>query len=306
MKFRYRFLILCIFLFVACQREPLSVPGNQTQTLDSAVLQDIRSGKGVFFANIGDYGARSVAQRRVSQLIDSLKAQFIITTGDNVYPYIKSFDWMDDAIGPYYARYIFPYKGKYGPGSPGVNRFFPSPGNHDWYYNGWKIYLEYFELPGNERYYDFIRGEVHFFSLNSEPGEPDGVRADSRQARWLKEKLAASDRQWKIVYFHKPPYSSGMHGPTRYMRWPFARWGVDMVLGGHEHNYERLVRDGVTYIINGSGGAGLRRIPDVAAGSVVRYSDKHGAFFVYADQKRLVGFFLTVDYEVVDWLVLEK
>jgi len=303
---RYLFLIFLLFFSLSCQKEPLTLQVPETRQLDSATLKAFHSSRGIFFANIGDYGARSLAQRRVSELIDSLKAQFIITTGDNVYPYIKSFDWIDDAIGPYYARYIFPYKGKYGPGSPGINRFFPSLGNHDWYYNGWKIYLEYFELPGNERYYDFVRGEVHFFSLNSEPGEPDGVHANSRQAQWLKERLAASDRTWKVVYFHKPPYSSGMHGPTRYMRWPFAEWGVDLVLGGHEHNYERLVIDGVTYVVNGSGGAGLRVIPGEAPGSVVRYRDKHGALFVYADRKRLVGFFVNVDYEVVDWFVLEK
>ncbi len=299
------FWIFILGIFIGCQKVPLETTHTVPYPQFSATYLN-GSVNGVFFANIGDYGAQSPAQMRVSQLIDSLNPHLIITSGDNVYPYIKHFDWMDNAIGPYYAKYIFPYKGKFGPGARGINRFYPSLGNHDWYYQGWKVYLEYFELPGNERYYDFTWGDVHFFSLNSEPGEPDGIRANSRQALWLKEKLASSDKPWKIVYFHKPPYSSGVHGPTRYMRWPFAEWGVDMVLTGHEHHYERLEIDGVTYIINGVGGAGLRPIPHVADGSIVRFNQQYGAFFAYADRHRLVGFFVTIDYQVVDWFVLEK
>ena len=50
-----------------------------------------------------------------------------------------------------------------------VNRFFPSLGNHDLYTDNANPYFNYFELPGNERYYDFIHGNVHCFVINSEP-----------------------------------------------------------------------------------------------------------------------------------------
>ncbi len=88
--------------------------------------------------------------------------------------------------------------------------FFPTLGNHDWYTNDAQPYLDYFTLPGNERYYDFVWGPVHFFALDSDEHEPDGVNAGSAQAAWLQQGLAASTSPWNIVYTHYPPYSSGM------------------------------------------------------------------------------------------------
>ena len=64
-----------------------------------------------------------------------------------------------------------------------TNRFFPSPGNHDWV-AGLGAYVEYFTLPGNERYYDVDLGLVHLYVLDSDLHEPDGTTADSVQAKW--------------------------------------------------------------------------------------------------------------------------
>jgi hypothetical protein len=66
-----------------------------------------------------------------------------------------------------------------------VNQFFPTLGNHDWYTPGAQPYLDYFHLPGNERYYDFVWGPVHFFAIDSDENEPDGVNQSSVQAKWL-------------------------------------------------------------------------------------------------------------------------
>ena len=95
---------------------------------------------------------------------------------------------------------------------------------------------------------------MHFFALDSDPREPHGRSIHSEQARWLRERLASSTATWKIVYMHHPPYSSGSHGSVEEMQWPYQEWGATAVLAGHDHVYERIVRDGFPYFVNGLGG----------------------------------------------------
>ena len=252
------------------------------------------------FAVIGDYGFHTGSGvGSMSRMVRSWNPEFIITTGDNNYP-DGAASTIDDNVGQYFHEFIGAYKGRYGPGSA-RHRFFPSLGNHDWSaarasaHQGYFIpilgghvintsvprpYLDYFTLPGNERYYEFVRGPVHFFAIDSDPHEPDGVSADSRQGRWLKARLAASTSPFKLVYFHHPPYSSGDHGSSVGMRWPFRKWGADVVLSGHDHDYERVMRDGFPYFVNGAG-AGGREFGKLVGGSVVRFNGV-GAMLVRA------------------------
>jgi hypothetical protein len=166
-------------------------------------------------------------------------------------------------------------------------------------------YLAYFILPGNERYYDFKRGPVHFFVVNSYK-EPDGVTATSKQAMWLKAKLAKSTYPWKIVLFHHPPYSSGQHGSTYYMRWPFEAWGANAVLSGHDHDYERIMRDvnndgaKIPYIVSGLGGQSRRSFGSTTYGSVKRYSSAYGALFVTATTTSLNFEFRNTSSTLID------
>ncbi len=204
------------------------------------------------FAAIGDYGHAGVPERDVANLVKSWNPDFIITLGDNNYELGDSAT-IDQNIGQYYHEYIYNYKGRYGP-KTFSDRFFPSLGNHDYYTRNGQAYRDYFTLPGNGRYYDFVRGDVHFFALNSDPAEPDGISATSRQAQWLHAALAASSARWNVVYLHHAPYSSGQHGSTQIMQWPFAAWGASLVLAGHDHHYERLEVDGLPYFVNGLGG----------------------------------------------------
>src|SRR5438132_1695642 len=90
----------------------------------------------------------------------------------------------------------------------------PAPPNHAWYTKGAKPYLDYFSLPGNERYYTFSRGPIDFFALDSAPNEPDGNDPHSKQARWFKAAAAQAKGAWQIVYMHHPPHSSGPHGSS--------------------------------------------------------------------------------------------
>lgn len=255
------------------------------------------------FAVIGDFGYDSAEADSVSQLVLSWKPEIIITTGDNNYP-SGAEETIDDNIGQYFHSYIAPYEGKYGPGGD-INRFFPVPGNHDWETPGLEPYLEYFTLPGNERYYDFTWGPVHFFALDSDSREPDGVNASSIQAQWFQQRLADSSTPWQIAYMHHAPYSSSYHGSTDWAKWPYASWGVDGVLAGHDHVYERLTVEGIPYFTVGLSGSPNRYwFSNILPESVVRYREEHGAMRVTATATTLSFEFFTIEGELIDSLTL--
>ncbi|WP_177204600.1 metallophosphoesterase [Hymenobacter arizonensis] len=256
------------------------------------------------FAAIGDYGHASNSEEQVAELVKSWKPEFVITLGDNNYEQGAA-STIDENIGRYYHEFIGAYRGRYGSGAA-TNRFFPSLGNHDTYTRHGQPYLDYFSLPGNERYYDYVRGDVHFFVLNSDPSERDGTGSTSRQAQWLKAEMAASRSRWKIVYFHHPPYSSGTHGSSPNMRWPFREWGASLVLAGHDHHYERLVVDGLTYCVNGLGGRSIYGTTVALPGSQVRYNADYGAQLIEASADSLRLRFITHTGKLVDAFTLHQ
>ncbi len=258
----------------------------------------------VRFAVIGDYGTGSKKAGEVAKLVQGWQPDFIITTGDNNYE-DGAASTIDRNIGQFYHDYIAPYRGVYGPGAD-VNRFFPSLGNHDWHTAGAAPYLDYFTLPGNERYYEFTSGPVHLFAIDSDPAEPDGVTSDSTQGQWLADALAASDSCWDIVYMHHAPYASGRYGPHDRVQWPYRAWGADAVLAGHDHNYERLVIDGFPYFVNGLGGKSRYRFLSVEPGSEVRYNAGFGAMLVEATTQSIVFQFVTTKGQVIDRFEVNK
>jgi len=274
---------------------PEALTPTSTATLPEEVVR---------FAVIGDYGGGGIPEADVAAMVLSWQPDLILTTGDNNYP-SGSAETIDFNVGQFYHAYIFPYSGRFGPGAQ-ENRFFPTLGNHDWNTDLAQPYLDYFALPGNERYYDFVWGSVHFFALDSDPREPDGVDSSSKQAAWLKERLIASETSWQIVYFHAPPYSSGLHGSVEWMRWPFAEWGADAVLAGHDHIYERISRDGIVYFVNGLGGGSRYPFSSPVEGSQLRYNLDYGAQLVEASSAYLRFQFFNRLGEVVDDFMISQ
>jgi hypothetical protein len=253
----------------------------------------------VRFAVLGDYGSAGPEEAAVAALVGDFDPDLVLTVGDNNYPDGEAAT-IDANIGQYFHAFICPYTGGYGAGAD-RNRFFPTLGNHDWVADGAEPYLDYFELPGNERYYDLVWGDVHFFALDSDPHEPDGIGVDSIQATWLEERLEASTSKWQIVLMHHPPYSSSSrHGSTSEVQWPFAAWGADLVIAGHDHAYERLDVDGIVYVVNGLGGRSIYEFGTPVAGSVVRYNEGYGATFVVTDETRLAADFVATDGSTPD------
>lgn len=259
----------------------------------------------VRFGVIGDWGADTAAVTRVTDLIDSWSPSFVVTTGDNRYGRAS----YDAVVGKRFCRFLKDVRS--GPSCTGGQsrwlRFFPSIGNHE-YSDGGGIreYLDYFSLPGNERYYDVVRGPVHLFVLNSDRHEPDGVGVDSRQARWLRDRMRSSTAPFQVVVFHHAAYSSSSHGPSTWMRWPFAEWGADLVLSGHDHVYERIVRDGLTYVVNGAGGYSTYGRGPRDPGSVTFSNAGAGAMLVDATADRLDVRFVAVDGRFSDRFTIRR
>lgn len=154
--------------------------------------------------------------------------------------------------------------------------FYQSPGNHElmWGTCGMEIYKGVLALPdstpgqGQESYYSFDWGNLHVISLNT--NEPAGP--GSAQLAWLEQDLASNQRQWTVVQFHEPVYSSGDHEPNLAAReaWVplFEQYGVDLVFSGHNHIYERtcpikagacttLADGGVVYVVTAGAGPAL-------------------------------------------------
>jgi MYXO-CTERM domain-containing protein len=152
---------------------------------------------------------------------------------------------------------------------------------------------------GSERYYDFIRESVHFFVIDSE-GALNSAPDKLTQMSWLEEQLAASVARWKVVYFHHAPYSSANHGSVAAMQWPFATWGADAVISGHDHTYERIFKNGIVYFVNGLGGHSIYDFNNPVSGSQARYNGNYGAMRVEADDTAITFEFISLSGSIID------
>jgi len=277
----------------AATATPAAAPTATRTAFQPAAITPSPTPPPVRFAVIGDFGLAGPAEQAVADLVHSWQPDFIVTVGDNNYP-----DGEHETVKANVLQY-------YGDDIR-RGRFFPALGNHDWR-KGIDSFLHDLRPPDQRRYYDFVRGPVHIFVLDSDYREPDGNAADSRQAEWLRAGLQASTAPWNIVIVHHPPYSSGKHGDQERLQWPYAQWGADAVIAGHDHDYERILRDGIVYFVNGLGG-----IPGPyyfhsppTEGSVVRYRDNYGALRVTATAQRLTFEFITIDGKIIDTYTLE-
>ena len=152
----------------------------------------------------------------------------------------------------------------------------PALGNHEHLSGGGAPYYKYFGSragPADKGYYSYNVGEWHAIVLNSEIIVNTGFTDAERKAQedWLQQDLKSDHHVCTVAYWHHPRFSSGWHGTDARLA-PF--WeilyagGVDVVLNGHDHDYERFLPQtpegavdstkGITEIISGTGGGDLR------------------------------------------------
>lgn len=194
------------------------------------------------FAAIGDYGTGSVHQARVAANILRRAPELVLTVGDNVYPTGRWQDYAKNFDPPHLMGTL-------------VRKvpFMPALGNHDLVQDDLRPYFGHFPHLKGRPYYSYTHKNAHFIALD---GDQD-LRAGSAQLRWLEKELQSSDKQWRVVYLHYPIYSSqgGFDEIRKAVQPLLAKYNVQLVLAGHEHDYQRShAVDGVTHVLTGGGG----------------------------------------------------
>jgi hypothetical protein len=213
------------------------------------------------FGVLGDCGTNNAIQGTVRDKVQAYLGNNYMNAwlllGDNAYPFGRDAE--------YQSGFFNHYKEGFLKKSP----LFPSPGNHDYDNDNFDrqndhnvAYYKIFTMPTNgeaggvpsetEAFYSWDYGNVHFLSLDSYGREDNSTRLYDtlgRQVQWIKKDLAANkNKGWVVAYWHHPPYSKGSHNSdtdpeTMKIRENFIRilerYGVDLILCGHSHDYER-------------------------------------------------------------------
>ncbi|MFI6638839.1 discoidin domain-containing protein [Streptomyces sp. NPDC050504] len=227
---------------------------------------------------VGDIAAQctasssSCAHPKTAKLAQQINPKFYVTMGDNQYDDARLSDFKN-----YYDKTWGVFKAK--------TR--PVPGNHETYdpagsLSGYKSYFGSIAYPQGKSYYSYNEGNWHFIALDSNSFDK------AEQINWLKADLAANSKKCIAAYFHHPLYSSGGHGnsPVSKPVWKILYGAkADVVLGGHDHHYERFapqdadgnaVSDGIVEIVGGMGGAEPYDIEEIQPNSQKRISGPYG------------------------------
>lgn len=234
-------------------------------------------------------GDIAVCSRTTDDAVGDLLATIpgtVFTTGDNAYP---------DGTASDFSNCYDPAWG----GDKSRTR--PSPGNHDYHLAGAAGYFGYFGAaagPAGKGYYAYDLGSWRVYSLNSEI-------VSAEQRAWLQEDLVANPRLCVVAYFHHPLFTSGQHGDEPVSVKPL--WdilyaaGAELVLNGHDHNYERFAAQtpsgaaepgrGIVEVVVGTGGSALRGFETVKPHSVARNASTHGVLELTLNDNGYTGNF---------------
>ena len=218
------------------------------------------------FLAVADTGSGNTHQQAVADRMAEVHRRrpvnLVVLAGDNIYP--------DGDLARVVSTFERPYRELLSAGVP----FHAVLGNHDIRTANGEPQLAYAPFGMKGRWYSLRRGPVELFMIDT------NMNARwQHQMPWLRKALSSSRAPWKVVVGHHPIYSSGFYGddPAAIARLTpvFKRYGVQLYINGHEHNYERSKPiDGTTYLVVGGGGASLRAVvPDEhAARALSAYS----------------------------------
>ena len=234
------------------------------------------SGSPAILIGAGDIAScRSSGDEATAALLDGLDGT-VFTAGDNAYDNGTAAEFAD-CYGPTWGRHR--------------DRTLPIPGNHEYNTRGATGYFGYFGAAAGDPdlgWYATDLGTWRVYALNSNCGAVGGCNPGSPQERWLREDLAANSRRCVLAIWHHPLFSSGEHGnnPMTAGLWQaLADAGAELVVNGHDHDYERFSPqdsngtpepDGIVELVVGTGGRSHYRVDDVVPNSVVRDGDTYG------------------------------
>ena len=241
----------------------------------AAVMQEPAAAEPTVIVGAGDIarcGTGLTGAAATGRLLDRIPG-IVVTLGDNAYTTGSAKDFRE-CYEPTWGRH--------------KARTRPSPGNHDFLSSNGASYYEYFGAnAGADRrgYYSYEAGAWHVVSLNS------NVDTDRRSAQvaWLRADLQAHPSECTLAYWHVPVFSSGDHGNNPKMSdvWTVLyEFGVDVVLNGHDHDYERFApqdpkgkadpEHGIREFVVGTGGGGVYKFQSIRPNSEVRDNASYG------------------------------
>jgi hypothetical protein len=250
---------LLALLASACSQTPPAPTPPPPPPLPSASLEGSPPAGTLFrFVAYGDTRTYDNIHREVVKGVLSFQPALVLQTGDLVADGRNKDQWktFDEITGDMRRR--IPY--------------YPARGNHD-VGTFYEQRVTQPVLSGNKLYYSFEKGNLHFISIDTE----DKLAPGSAQRQWLEADLAMAQSEGKFIvpFFHKAIFSIGPHArqddvlALRTILHPlFREHGVRLVFEGHDHLYYRTIRDGITYVVTGGGGAPLYdgqsnlRVPD--------------------------------------------
>jgi hypothetical protein len=216
-------------------------PATSLPVAAPAIKLPLKDGS-VRFAVIGDNGTGERPEFEVATEMERfrevVKYDFVVMDGDNIYG------------GHTPSDFQLKFEQPYTPLLDAGVKFYASLGNHDDpdIERNYKLYN-----MGGQRYYSFQKGDAEFFALDSNYMDP-------RQLAWIDDKLKSSSAKWKICFFHHPMFTAATyHGPDVDLRAQLMhlllKYGVNLVLSGHEHVYERIKpQSGVYLFVLGNSG----------------------------------------------------
>lgn len=236
------------------------------------------------FVGAGDISScNNDHDEETARVLDGIEGT-VFTLGDNAYGEGTA-EQFADCYDPTWGRHR--------------DRTQPVPGNHEYRTEGAGPYFDYFgEKAGDPDlgYYSFDLGGWHIVALNTNCDDIDGCEKDSAQVEWLREDLAAHPAQCTLAYGHHPRFSSGEHGNDDEIEplWDtLYEGGVDVVLAGHDHTYERFApqdptgapdpEHGIREFVVGTGGAGHYDFENMAANSEIRDNTAYGVLKLTLD-----------------------
>ncbi|MGV9776111.1 metallophosphoesterase [Streptosporangium sp. NPDC003464] len=202
----------------------------------------------VVVAGAGDICGSACAD--TAELLTGINPAAVFTTGDNAYE------------SGTLSEYNGAYRQTWG---PFFGKTYPTPGNHEYKTSGASGYFDYFGARAGARgkgYYSWDIGDWHFVALNSNIS----TSAGSAQEQWLRQDLAANTKPCTAAYLHHPLFNVGNHGAatgTRPLWKALYDHKADLLLAGHDHNYQRWALqdpdgradpNGIREILVGTGG----------------------------------------------------
>jgi acid phosphatase type 7 len=215
-------------------------------------------------------------QMATGNLIRDVHPAAVLELGDNQYP-----------VGRYqsYERYYGPSWGRF----KAISH--PVPGNHEYLSRDANGYYHYFGAAAGDPargYYSFNLGNWHLIALNAQCGFIGGCGRGSPEERWLANDLRQHRTSCVLAYWHQPLFSSGQHGDDltyeTFWRDLFAAH-ADVVLNGHDHDYERFAPQdpsgrsdpsGIREFVVGTGGKGHYSFREIRPNSVARNDTASG------------------------------